>query len=576
MLNLFAGIFKTQQPAQRTWSVADVVVIIFVIVTISAGVRLAIDTPAEIEGPSISLAPEVLPYYALRSVGRMAAAYLLSLGFALVYGRAAAYHRWAEQVLMPLLDVLQSVPILSFLPVVLLSLSAILPEAFAAELASIILIFTSQAWNMVFVWYQSLTTIPNELNEAATTFRFSTWLRFRTLELPFAAIGLLWNSMMSWAGGWFFLMAAEIFTVGEKDFRLLGLGAYLQEAANQEDYRAIGMGIAALVLVIVLLDQLVWRPLLAWADRFKLEMTESENPPTSWFYDVLRGAHITNWLARRVREPLVRGLDALLARAPQTSLDRNEANKQRRPWFTYLILIALGLGLLYGVTQTAQMLSEVPAAQWADVAAGVAATLLRVMIALVIALTWTIPVGVLIGTNPRIAAVLQPVVQITASIPATALFPVLLLVVLQLPAGLNIAAVVLMLMGTQWYLLFNIIAGAAAIPQDLKFTSTLLRLNRRERWRTLLLPALFPYIVTGAITASGGAWNASIVAEYFQLGGKTHQVIGVGALIADATAEGDFHLLLAATLSMILTVVLINRLFWRRLYRRAEEQYRME
>jgi NitT/TauT family transport system permease protein len=207
---------------------------------------------------------------------------------------------------------------------------------------------------------------------------------------------------------------------------------------------------------------------------------------------------------------------------------------------------------------------------------GVVATLLRVMIALVMALAWTIPVGVLIGTNPRIATVLQPVVQITASIPATALFPVLLLVVLQLPAGLNIAAVVLMLMGTQWYLLFNIIAGAAAIPQDLKFTSTLLRLDRRERWRTLILPALFPYIITGAITASGGAWNASIVAEYFQLGGTTHQVTGVGALIADATATGDFHLLLAATLSMILTVVLINRLFWRRLYRRAEEQFRME
>lgn len=577
MLNLFSGIFKVQQPSQRTFGWADAVVIALVVVAIYAGVRLAIDTPAEVEGPSISLAPEVLPYYAIRSVGRMAAAYVLSLGFALVYGRAAAYHHWAEQVLMPLLDVLQSVPILSFLPVVLLSLSAVLPQGVAAEVASIVLIFTSQAWNLIFVWYQSLTTIPNELNEAATIFRFSTWIRFRTLELPFAAIGLLWNSMMSWAGGWFFLMAAEIFTVGDKDFRLLGLGAYLQEAANQEDYRAIGLGIAALVLVIVLLDQLVWRPLLAWADRFKLEMTESDNSPTSWFYNLLRAAHITNWLDQCVRQPLVRGLDALFVRSPLAIPLRNGANNHRsRFWFTYLVLIVLGLGLLYGLVHTGQMLAEVPAAQWADVGLGVAATLLRVMIALGMALAWTIPVGVLIGTNPRIAAVLQPVVQVTASIPATALFPVLLLVVLQLPAGLNIAAVVLMLMGTQWYLLFNIIAGATAIPQELKFTSTLLRLNRRERWRTLLLPALFPYIITGAITASGGAWNASIVAEYFQLGGKTHRVIGVGALIADATAEGDFHLLLAATLSMILTVVLINRLFWRRLYRRAEEQYRME
>ena len=577
MLSLFSGIFKVQQPVQRTFGWADAVVIALIAVAVYAGARLAIDTPAEIEGPSISLAPEALPYYAIRSVGRMAAAYALSLGFALVYGRTAAYHRWAEQVLMPLLDVLQSVPILSFLPVVLLSLSAVLPQATAAEFASVVLIFTSQAWNLVFVWYQSLTTIPTELNEASAVFRFNTWMRFRTVELPFAAIGLLWNSMMSWAGGWFFLMAAEIFTVGEKDFRLLGLGAYLHEAANQEDYRAIAWGIAALVLVIVLLDQLVWRPLLAWADRFKLEMTESDNPPTSWFYDVLRAAHITNWLDRHVRQPVGQALDALFAPSGLFIISLNGANhRSRRPWISYIVIFAAGLGLVYGLVQAGRMLVEVPSGQWADIGLGTIVTLLRVMIALVVALAWTIPVGVLIGTNPRISAILQPVVQVTASIPATALFPVLLLVMLRLPAGLNIAAVLLMLMGTQWYLLFNIIAGASAIPQDLKFTSTLLRLNRRDRWRTLILPALFPYIITGAITASGGAWNASIVAEYFQLGGTAHQVTGIGALIADATASGDFHLLLAATLSMILTVVLINRLFWRRLYRRAEEQFRME
>ncbi len=577
MLTFFSGIFKIQQPTQRSFGWADVAVIALVAIALYVGVQLAISTPEQIEGPEISLAPELLPHYAIRSVGRMAAAYVLSIAFALIYGRVAAYHHWAERVMMPLLDVLQRVPILSFLPVVLLSLSAILPQRIAAEAASIVLIFTRQAWNLVFVWYQSLTTIPNELDEASTTFRFSTWMRFRTLELPFAAIGLLWNSMMSWSGGWFFMMAAEIFTVGEKDFRLAGLGAYLYEAASQEDYRAIAWGIGMLILVIVLLDQLVWRPLLAWADRFKLEMTEGDNPPTSWFYDLLRAAHITALLDRRVRQPAIRALDALFVRPRPTIMPRNGAKgEQRMTWISYLLMAALGAVIVYGLVRTGQMLVDVPLAQWGDVGMGVLMTLLRVMIALTIALAWTIPVGVLIGTNPRIAAVLQPVVQITASIPATALFPVLLLVVLQLPAGLNIAAVVLMLMGTQWYLLFNIIAGAAAIPQDLKFTSTLLGLNRRERWRTLFLPALFPYIITGAITASGGAWNASIVAEYFQLGGKTHQVTGIGALIADATAAGDFHLLLAATLSMILTVVLINRLFWRRLYRRAEEQFRME
>lgn len=280
----------------------DVVVLIGIAVLIYAGIRLALRAPETVEGPTISLSPGALPYYALRSVGRMAAAYLLSLAFTLVYGRLAAYNRRAEQVLMPLLDVLQSVPILSFLPVVLLSLSAILPERTAAELASIVLIFTSQAWNMTFAWYQSLTTIPKELREASAIFRFNGWLRFKVLELPFAAISLLWNSMMSWAGGWFFLMAAEIFTVGQRDFRLPGLGAYLQEAANQGDTRAILWGIGALVLVIVALDQLVWRPLLAWADRFKLETVEGENPPTSWFYNLLRSA--------RSGTPLTGGLAA--------------------------------------------------------------------------------------------------------------------------------------------------------------------------------------------------------------------------------------------------------------------------
>lgn len=574
-MNVFMGIFKIPQPAQRTFGWADAAVIAIIVVLIYGGVRLAFGAPEAIEGPSISLDPQVLPYYAIRSVGRMAAAYFLSLVFALVYGRIAAYHRRAEQVMMPLLDVLQSVPILSFLPVVLLSLSAVLPQAIAVELASIVLIFTSQAWNMVFVWYQSLTTIPNELNEASAIFRFNTWMRFRTVELPFAAIGLIWNSMMSWSGGWFFLMAAEIFTVGERDFRLLGLGAYLHQAADQGDYQAIAWGIATLVLVIVLLDQLVWRPLLAWSDRFSLEMVENDNPPTSWFYDLLQRAYVARWVDRHVRQPLLETVDSWLVRPAQIQHD-SPAGRANRPWLAYALALLAGAGIIYGLEQVGEMLVQLSAAQWGEIAIGVGTTLLRVMIALLVTLAWTIPMGVLIGTNPRVAAVLQPVVQVAAAIPATALFPVLLLVLLEVPGGLNIAAVMLMLMGTQWYLLFNVIAGAAAIPEDLRFTSTLLHLSRWERWRTLILPALFPYIITGAITASGGAWNASIVAEYFQLGGESHQVTGVGALIASATAEGDFPLLLAATLSMILTVVLINRLFWRRLYRQAEEQFRME
>ena len=571
------GLFIFSRPADRPFGWADVGVLALVIVVLAAGVHLALDAPETIAGPSISLSPTVLPAYALRSVGRMAVAYVLSLVVALAYGRAAVYHRRIGLVLLPLLDVLQSVPILSFLPVVLLGLIAILPERLAVEVTAIALIFTSQVWNLVYTWYQSLSTLPVDLCEASAIFRFGGWMRFRTLELPFAGIGLIWNSMMSWAGGWFFLMAAEIFTVGDRDFRLPGLGAYLHEAAAQNDYGAMAWGIAALVVIVLLLDQLVWQPLLAWSDRFKLEMVENDEPPSSWFYELLRGSHTVQAFQRTVTDPLSRILDRLFIRPVEEAPRSDRADGARgRQWATYLFGAAGGVVLLLALAWTVRMLIGVPLAQWADIALGLGATLLRVTLALMIALAWTIPIGVLIGTNARAARLLQPLVQIFASIPATALFPVLLLGLANLPGGLNIAAVLLMLLGMQWYLLFNVIAGATAIPQDLKYTSTLLGLGRFDRWRTLILPALFPYAITGAITASGGAWNASIVAEYFQLGGRTLHTTGIGATIAQATAAGNYHLLLASTLSMILTVVLINRLVWRRLYHHAEERFRME
>ncbi len=567
--------FRTEQPIRQTFSAGDGLALLLVAVLLYVGTRLALNAPEVVSGPVIALTPHALPWYAALSVARMAGAYALSLAFTLVYGRIAAYNRRAEQVMMPLLDVLQSVPILSFLPVVLLGLSAILPEKAAAELAAIVLIFTSQVWNLTFAWYQSLTTIPKELREASSIFRLNTWMQFKTLELPFAAISLVWNSMMSWAGGWFFLMAAEIFTVGQRDFRLPGLGAFLHEAAEQSNFTAIAWGIGTLVLVIVLLDQLVWRPLLAWSDRFKVAMVDDAAPPTSWFYDAWRSARLTHWLHNGVIRPLVERVDSWLVRSfpvPETAV----APTTFSVWAgRFLALPSLAL-LLYGVYRAGTLLLSVSLAQWQAVGLGLLATLLRVTIALLIALAWTVPLGVAIGTNRRLAALLQPLVQIAASVPATALFPVLLLFVLRLPAGLNIAAVLLMLMGTQWYLLFNVIAGASAIPQDLKYTSSLLQLGRWARWRTLILPALFPYLVTGAITAGGGAWNASIVAEYVQFGGQTLQTVGLGALISTATVQGDFALLLAATLTMVLAVILINRLLWRRLYVMAEEKYRME
>ncbi len=568
-------VYRIEQSIHRPFAWGDVVLFVALAVVFYLGVRLALGSPKAIHGPVISLSPLALPWYAALSMGRMAAAYALSMLFSLMYGYLAARNRRAERVLIPLLDILQSVPILSFLPVVLLSLRAILPQDIAIELASIILIFTSQAWNLTFAWYQSLITLPKELREASTVFRLSGWLRFRRLELPFAAISLIWNSVMSWSGGWFFLMAAEIFTVGDLDFRLLGLGAFLQEAARQGDFEAIAWGMGTLILVIVALDQLIWRPLLAWADRFKLEMVEGDMPPTSWCYDALRSSRLVDWLRGALWIPLIERVDATMAKLSPPSVALPKPRGGFSKGMSTLSVLG-GAGLMYGAYQAGQMLSGVPLSQWNAIGVGLGATLLRVFAALAIAMAWTLPLGVAIGTKPRLATFLQPLVQITASVPATALFPVVLLFVHRLPGGLDLAAISLMLMGTQWYLLFNVIAGAMAIPQDLKYTAVLLHLSRWRRWRTLILPTLFPYIITGAMVASGGAWNASIVAEYVQFGGQTQYTVGIGSLIAQAAGAGDHPLLLAATLSMVLTVIAINRFVWRRLYHRAEELYRLE
>ncbi len=304
-------------------------------------------------------------------------------------------------------------------------------------------------------------------------------------------------------------------------------------------------------------------------------MVEGDNPPTSWFHDLLHNSHLLGRAAARLWRPLVERLDAWLNRR-LSPLGMAQPDEGRPAWSRYVVMAVLVAGLLYGAYRAAGMLLQVPLAEWGWIGIGLLATLLRVIAALVIALAWTIPVGVAIGTNERLARWLQPVVQVTASVPATALFPVVLLALLAVPGGLGIAAVLLMLMGTQWYLLFNVIAGAAAIPQDLKYTASLLGLSPWERWRTLILPALSPYIVTGAITASGGAWNASIVAEHISYAGQSYYATGVGSLIARATAQGDYALLLAATVSMVLAVVVINRTFWRRLYRLAEDRFRME
>jgi NitT/TauT family transport system permease protein len=522
----------------------------------------------------IDLAPSALPYYAVLSLLRMAAAYVLALTFALVYGYLAAYNRVAEKVLVPILDILQSVPVLSFLPTFVLALIALFPHGRAGvELAAILLIFTAQAWNLAFSFYHSLITIPADLREVAVLNHLSPWQRFRQLELPFAAVGLVWNSMMSWAGGWFFLMESEMFTLGAKDFRLPGIGSYLQQAANRGDVRAELLGLGAMMLVILLMDQLVWRPVIAWSERFKMELVEGATPPRSAVLMLLKRSRLVDWMQTRALAPTVEALDRRLARPAPEAAGPGRTGASSVHTRDVVLVVVLALAGAYAAWRGAALLLTLsPAEAWRLPTAALA-SLLRVGVALLLGAAWTVPVGVAIGLNRHLAGRVQPVAQMLASFPATALFPVLVVALARTPAGLNVGAVILMLLGTQWYILFNVIAGAMSLPEDLQEAARLMRLRGLQLWRQLILPGIFPYLITGLITAAGGAWNATIVAEYVSFDGRTVSTTGLGALISIATARADYALLLASTLALSALVVVVNRLVWRRLYALAEERY---
>jgi NitT/TauT family transport system permease protein len=524
---------------------------------------------------AISHSPWALPAYAGYSLLRITLAYVLSLAFTFVYGYIAAYNPRAERFMIPLLDVLQSIPVLSFLPGVMLAMVALFPgRQLGVEAGAILLIFTGQVWNMVFSFYASLKSIPKEMREAAKVYRFNWWQRFIQMELPYAAIGLVWNSMMSVAGGWFFLMACEMFVLGARDFRLPGLGSYLQTAASAGDTRSILLGVGTMVMLIVMLDQLVWRPVIAWAEKFKVEQVESTNTPRSWVLDLIRHSHSLARLRKRTVSPLSERLMLYFARTQPAAKE-----SEKTPWKTWLARV-LGVALLaasgYGVVRVGIILTGLQKAELHEAGIGLVATFLRVNLTLLIGAAWTIPAGVAIGFNPRLARIAQPLAQIAASVPATALFPVVLLLLIRVGGGLGIGSIVLLLLGTQWYILFNVIAGAIAIPTDLKECCSVFRLRGIERWKKLILPGIFPYLITGLVTASGGAWNASIVAEYFHFKEHIYTTAGLGATIAQASDTGNFDLLLAATIMMAATVVTINRLVWRRLYALAETRYRLE
>ena len=517
-----------------------------------------------------------LPAYAGYSLLRITIAYVLSLGFTLVYGYVAAYNPRAERFMIPLLDVLQSIPVLSFLPGVMLAMVALFPgRQLGVELGAILLIFTGQVWNMAFSFYASLKSIPKDMHEAATIYRFSWWQRFTQMELPFSAIGLVWNSMMSVAGGWFALMVCEMFVLGPRDFRLPGLGSYLQTAASAGDTASIFWGVATMIAVIVLLDQFVWRPVIAWAEKFKVEQVESTDAPRSWVLDILQHSTGLARIRQKTLRPMSERLLLYFARRHEAE-NPESAPAAWREWLLRALGLAVLVGIGYGVVRVAIILTGLGRAELRATAVGLGATFLRVNVALLIGTLWTVPAGVAIGFNPRLARIAQPLAQIAASVPATALLPVILLVLIRLGGGLGLASIVVLLLGTQWYVLFNVIAGAMAIPTDLKECCSIFRVRGIERWKKLILPGIFPYLVTGLVTASGGAWNASIVAEYFHFKGHIYTTTGLGATISQATDSGDYHLLLAATMMMAATVVTINRLVWRKLYGLAETRFRLE
>ncbi len=525
------------------------------------------------ESGAVSLAWSNLPLDALFSWLRMLAAYILSLGFALVYAYQAAFNPRAVRYLIPILDLLQSIPILSFLPAVLLVFIALFPgSSLGPNLASVVLIFTSQVWNMVFGLYNGFITIPQDLRETARSLGLTRWQRFRTLELPYSMHGLVWNSMMSWAGGWFFLMAAEMFSLGNKSYQLQGLGTFLQTAANQANWVAEWVGLGVLVAVIVLMDQLVFRPVLAWSEKFKMETVGGE-PARSAVLRVVRRSALLAVFADRIWAPVSEWSDRRFRPQPQ---------RRPRPalaaGLSLLRTLLVGVSLVAAVTLFRDALHLLAGAwsAWSMVLLATGATLGRVAASLVISVAWTVPVGVAVGLNRRLAQKLTPLIQIAASVPATALFPSVVALLLHLQGGLNVSAIVLMVLGTQWYILFNVIAGASAIPEDLKEAGRLFHLDGWQKWRTLILPAIYPYLITGLITASGGAWNASIVAEYVSFQGHVHHVFGVGWLISKSALDGQFGLLLLSTASLAVTVVVVNRLVWRRLYREATERYSLQ
>jgi len=508
----------------------------------------------------------------------MLAAMVASLIFTFIYATIAAKSHRAEKILIPILDILQSVPILGYISFTVTFFLSLFPgRVLGAEFAVIFAVFTSQAWNMTFSFYQSLRTVPRDLVEASRNFQLSGWRRFWKLEVPFAMPGLIWNMMMSASGGWFFVVAAEAITVGDKTITLPGIGAYLARALDEKSLAAVGWVILTMIVVIAAYDQLMFRPLVAWADKFRFEQTAAQTVPQSWVLDLMQRASLFRWLLKpfpalidlflKFRLPLPRN-------AARMRVPASEATTRAVDVVWYVLILALAAYVVYrAVSYVATGVG------WGDVWTAVRYgiyTLIRVTVLIALSSLIWVPIGVLIGLRPRLAEKIQPLAQFLAAFPANLLFPVFVVGIVYFNANPDIWTSPLIVLGTQWYILFNVIAGATAYPTDLREAATNFRVRGWQWWRQAMLPGIFPYFITGAITASGGAWNASIVAESVSWGKTTITAHGLGAYIAKATSAGDFPRLVLGITVMSLMVTLFNRLIWRPLYRYAEERARLD
>lgn len=532
-------------------------------------------SPYQIGTPlKISLDPWHLPYYLLRTTLRMMLALVLSLLFSFVFAALAAHYRLAEKIMLPALDILQSIPVLGFLTITITGFIALFPGSlFGVECAAIFAIFTSQAWNMAFSMYQSIRAVPLELREAACIFHLSPWQRFWRMELPFATPSLLWNMMVSMSGGWFFVVACETITVANYQIQLPGMGSYIAYAISQEHYVAMLWAMAAMLSAILIYDQLLFRPLIAWASKFKYEEMGGQDFRESWFLTLLRRTRVLKKMTERVIKYAGYGLLFFKRNYDGTSIMARV--KKKNPFFERLSdAIIMGLMMLacweigrYIQTQVGWM--EV----WYVCQLGVL-TFIRVTVMIILASLIWVPIGVYIGLHPRYAQRLQPIVQMMAAFPANFVFPLVVIILVKFHLNPDIWLTPLMVFGTQWYILFNVIAGASVISNDLLSVADNVGLSGWMRWKRFLLPAIFPYFVTGAITASGGSWNASIVAEYVSWGDHTLIATGLGSYIAQVTAKGDFPRVALGIAVMCFFVIACNRLIWRKLYKIAEEKMR--